>query len=336
MRLCRFQSASGPAVGFYDERGVVPLTAAAQRVRRRGRPGAGGAAGLRRPARLPAADGPGFGAARTLADWVAANLDRLPPALKLDPAAARLLVPIPRPNKIFLLAGNYAEHIREGGGVAAERAETFPYVFMKPPSTTLTDPGKPVRIPAVSPDHVDWELELAVVIGRRVQGTSREADALRYVAGYTVINDISDRKLPAQPRPQAARARTTSSTGCTASGTTRFCPCGPCVTSADAIPDPQKLRMTLTLNGEVRQDAITGQMIFPVAAVIAFISQMVTLEPGDMISTGTPAGVGSTTGTFLKPGDVMRGTIERHRHAGHAGGGGVRPGEPTADHEVRA
>lgn len=90
-----------------------------------------------------------------------------------------------------------------------------------------------------------------------------------------------------------------------------FAPCGPCVTSADAIPDPQSLKMTLKLNGEVRQDASTVQQIFPVAAVIAFISDMVTLEPGDLISTGTPAGVGSTTGTFLKTGDVMTGWIEK-------------------------
>ena len=90
-----------------------------------------------------------------------------------------------------------------------------------------------------------------------------------------------------------------------------FCPCGPCVTSADAIPDPQALRLKLELNGEVKQDASTAQQIFPVAAVIEFISKMVTLEPGDIISTGTPAGVGSTTGTFLKPGDTMRGTIDK-------------------------
>ena len=89
-----------------------------------------------------------------------------------------------------------------------------------------------------------------------------------------------------------------------------FCPVGPCVLSADALPDPQGLKMTLKLNGEVKQDSTTGAMIFPVAALVAFISQMVTLEPGDIISTGTPAGVGHTTGTFLKPGDVMHGYIE--------------------------
>ena len=85
----------------------------------------------------------------------------------------KLLLPIPRPNKLFLLAGNYADHIREGGGVATERTETFPYVFMKPPTTTLTDPGDPLCIPSVSPDAIDWELELAVVMARRCQGESK-------------------------------------------------------------------------------------------------------------------------------------------------------------------
>lgn len=309
MRLCRFQSAAGPAVGFYDERGVVPLTAAAQRY---------DAEVGRVQGELPASadlldflppTGPGFGAARTLADWVATNFDRLPPELKLDPATTHLLVPVPRPNKLFLLAGNYADHIREGGGVAAERAETFPYVFMKPPSTTLTDPGQPIKLPKAAPDAVDWELELAVVIGRRCKHV-READALGHVAGYTVINDISQRKY--RPNPgRKPRERDKFFDWLHGKWFDSFCPIGPCVASADAVPDPQVLKMALTLNGEVRQDATTALQIFPVAAVIAFISAMVTLEPGDLISTGTPAGVGSTTGTFLKPGDVMRGTIER-------------------------
>src|SRR5690606_22279427 len=103
-----------------------------------------------------------------------------------------------RPNKLFLLAGNYAQHIEEGGGVAAEREETFPYVFMKPPTTTLTHPGQPIRIPGVSPNYVDWELELAVIIGREAKGV-KEAEALDYVAGYTIINDISDRKFRPNP-----------------------------------------------------------------------------------------------------------------------------------------
>lgn len=302
MRLCRFGTESDPAVGLYTDRGVVPLRDAA----------AAFAVRTGEALHLPASadlldflppDGPGHAAARRLADWLGALPDPLPAS------DAPLLLPVPRPNKVFLLAGNYADHIREGGGTAAERDETFPYVFMKPPSTTLTPAGQPVRIPTVAPDAVDWELELAVVIGRRVKGVS-EADALKAVAGYTIINDISQRRY--RPNPgRKPRDRDKFFDWLHGKWFDSFCPCGPCITSADEITDPQGLRLTLKLNDEVRQDASTAQMIFPVAAVIAFIAEMVTLEPGDLISTGTPAGVGSTTGTFLKPGDVMHGTIER-------------------------
>jgi len=146
------------------------------------------------------------------------------------------------------------------------------------------------------------------VIGRRAKHVS-EADALRYVAGYTVLNDISQRRY--RPNPgRKPRDRDAFFDWLHGKWFDTFCPVGPCVASADAVPDPQALRMTLELNGTVRQDASTAQQIFPVAAVIAFISQMVTLEPGDIISTGTPAGVGATTGTFLQAGDVMHGFIE--------------------------
>lgn len=303
MRLCRFGTESAPQVGFYDERRVVPLTDAAAAFAQ--------ATGQRLA--LPASadlldflppDGAGFAAARELAAWVEAN-----PMPGLDPATAPLLVPIPRPNKLFLLAGNYAEHIREGGGIAAERAETFPYVFMKPPSTTLTAPGRPIKLPTVAPEAVDWELELAVVIGRRAKRVT-EAEALKYVAGYTVINDVSQRRYrPNQNRKK--RDRDAFFDWLHGKWFDTFCCVSGVLASADAIPDPQTLRMRLEVNGEVKQDASTAQMIFPVAAVIEFVSQMVTLEPGDIISMGTPAGVGSTTGTFLKPGDVVTGHIER-------------------------
>jgi 2-keto-4-pentenoate hydratase/2-oxohepta-3-ene-1,7-dioic acid hydratase in catechol pathway len=149
-------------------------------------------------------------------------------------AQAELLVPVPRPNKLFCLAGNYAEHIKEGGGIPAERAQTFPYVFMKPPSTTLTHPNKPIKIPAVAPDAVDWELELGVVIGRKCKNAS-EADALKYVAGYTIINDVSQRKF----RPNANRVKREKDVffdWLHGKWFDTFCPCGPCIVSTDAIP----------------------------------------------------------------------------------------------------
>jgi 2-keto-4-pentenoate hydratase/2-oxohepta-3-ene-1,7-dioic acid hydratase in catechol pathway len=306
MRVCRYRYDGQVAAGFYDEKYVVPLAAAAAAF--------GEATGER--LELPGGDcllevlppdGKSFAAAKRVAEWVERAGDGLPAGARMPIEQVQMLVPIPRPNKLFLLAGNYADHIKEGGGMAAERAETIPYVFMKPPSTTLTDPGQPVEIPAVSPATTDWELELAVVIGRRGKGI-KEADALNYVAGYTVINDISDRKF--RPNPgRKQRPKDEFFDWLHGKWHDSFCPCGPCITSADAIADPQTLEMKLRVNGKVRQDATTGQQIFPVAAVIEFISSFVTLEPGDIISTGTPAGVGNTTGTYLKPGDKVEAFI---------------------------
>jgi 2-keto-4-pentenoate hydratase/2-oxohepta-3-ene-1,7-dioic acid hydratase in catechol pathway len=306
MRLCRFQHAGKPAAGFYREDVVVPVAeAAAAYVQREGR-----------PLEIPEGDDllallPPAGAARRQAaalwTWVESHLDSLPGPARLPTAKLELLVPVPRPNKLFLLAGNYAKHIEEGGGKAAERAATFPYVFMKPPSTTLTDPNRPVRIPAVSPHHIDWELELAVVIGRKAKGV-KEAEALGYVAGYTIINDISDRHF--QPNPnRMAREKDAFFDWLHGKWHDSFCPCGPCLTSAETIPDPQRLDIKLRLNGAIKQDATTAQQIFPVAAVIEFISSFVTLEPGDLISTGTPAGVGNARGEYLKAGDKLEATI---------------------------
>lgn len=306
MRICRFSQAGSPQLGIYDERRIVPLSAAVRVYREK----------TGRNLELPETDqlldvlphGIYYETAHTLAEWVAANSAQLPGSAMLATDSTQLLVPIPRPNKVFLLAGNYADHIREGGGVAAERAETFPYVFMKPPTTTLTAAGKPIVIPAVSPGAIDWELELAVVIGRKIKAIS-EAEALSAVAGYTVINDISNRKFRPNPN-RKKREKDVFFDWLHGKWHDSFCPCGPCVTSSDTIPDPQKLPMQLKLNGEIRQNASTDLMIFPVAAVIEFISAMVTLEPGDVISTGTPAGVGNSSGTYIKPGDVLEAHIE--------------------------
>jgi 2,4-didehydro-3-deoxy-L-rhamnonate hydrolase len=306
MRLCRVRIQGAPCIGYYHEERIVSLMRAA----------AAYARATGKTLDLPPGDnlldvlgpsGSGFNAARTLERWLVENLSRIPREDVIDTSRAELLVPIPRPNKLFLLAGNYADHIKEGGGIAAERAETFPYVFMKPPTTTLTDPGRAIRIPRVSPGAIDWELELAVILGKTAKAVS-EADALSHVAGYTVINDISNRKFKPNPA-RKERPKDVFFDWLHGKWHDSFCPCGPCVTSADAIADPQTLAMELRLNGEVRQKASTALQIFPVAALIEFISSFVTLEPGDIISTGTPAGVGATTGTFLKPGDVMHASI---------------------------
>lgn len=306
MRLCRFRHRDDVRIGFYDDRTVAPVGGVAEAYQQ----ARGESIGVNQTGDLLALLPPGGNelvAVQRLDSWMASQSEDALAPLRIDHSDVELLVPVPRPNKLFLLAGNYAKHIEEGGGIAAERAETFPYVFMKPPTTTLTDPGKPIRIPSASPHHIDWELELAVIIGRECKGVS-ESEALNYVAGYTVINDISDRKF--RPNPdRKPREKDQFFDWLHGKWHDSFCPCGPCVASADSIPDPQSLSMQLRVNAEVHQDATTGQQIFPVAAVIGFISSFVTLEPGDIISTGTPAGVGNTTGTYLKSGDQVEASI---------------------------
>ncbi len=307
MRLARFSHNGRSQVGIYDDKFVVPLAAAAEAY----------AQATHEKLELPTGDsllellppdGKQFAAAKKVADWLARTDSSVPAAAKLALDAVELHVPIPRPNKLLLLAGNYNEHITEGGGAATQRAETFPYVFSKPPSTTLTDPNKPVIIPRVSPDHIDWELELCIVIGRRARHV-KEAEGLQYVAGYTVVNDISDRKFTPNP---GRKQRNNDKWFDWEHGKWHdtFCPCGPCIATADAIATPQKLKMQLKVNGEMKQNATTAQQIFPVAAVVAFISDIVTLEPGDLIATGTPAGVGNASGTYLHPGDRIEAWIE--------------------------
>lgn len=300
MRLCRFESKQPEQLGFFDDATVIPLNAAAAKL---------GIAFAANGDLLSALPG---GNQRQAVRDIQQRLGQLPAsdlaALRVPVESVRLLVPVPAPSKLLLLAGNYSKHIEEGGGKATERAQTFPYVFMKPPLTTLTHPGNPVRIPEVSPDHIDWELELGVIIGRTCKNV-KEAEALDYVAGYTVVNDISDRRF----RPNSARTeRDKDSFFDWQHGKWHdtFCPMGPCILPADEQPNPQSLRMTLKVNGQIEQDGSTSEMIFPVAAIIEFISSFVTLVPGDIISTGTTSGVGHSKGKYLKAGDQMEAWIE--------------------------
>ncbi len=197
MRLCRYERDGHVKVGVYSEEYVLPLERLAD---------AANVAISSSPdgSLLPFLTGGKERESIRQIQEAFLELDREKLAVPL--AEVSLLVPVPSPSKLLLLAGNYSKHIEEGGGKAEERANTFPYVFMKPPLTTLTHPGDPIRIPAVSPDHVDWELELGVIIGKRCKGVT-EADALNYVAGYTIVNDISDRKFQTEPRPSHPRER---------------------------------------------------------------------------------------------------------------------------------
>lgn len=297
MKLCRFGQQGEAAVGFFLDDQVIPLSTAAD------------AAGET----LEATDdllsflphGSQHDAAQKMDEWLAGNGSA---AADLVITNASILTPIPKPNKLLLLAGNYAKHIEEGGENAVERAQTYPYVFMKPASTTLNHHGGEIQIPDISPDNIDWECELGVVIGKKAKGVS-EAEALDYVAGYTVVNDISDRGFRPNPN-RKERDRDKFFDWQHGKWHDGSCPVGPCVATPEAISDPQNLPLKLTVNGEVHQDASTALQIFPVPAVIEFISSFVTLEPGDIISTGTAAGVGHPKGIHLKAGDQVEASID--------------------------
>jgi 2-keto-4-pentenoate hydratase/2-oxohepta-3-ene-1,7-dioic acid hydratase in catechol pathway len=227
---------------------------------------------------------------------------------RLDLAEVKLLPPVARPNKLLLLAGNYAEHVREQGGDATEKLWTYPYVFSKPPTTTLVGCGTPFVIPRISPAKMDHEVELAVVIGRTARAVAASV-ALEHVLGYTVVNDISDRGF--RPNPQReVRPRDGFFDWLHGKWHDGSCPCGPCLLTADAVPNPQALPMSLSIDGDTRQSGNTSQMIFSVAELIEFISSFVTLEPGDIIATGTPAGVGNATGRYLRAGQTMTASID--------------------------
>jgi len=217
-----------------------------------------------------------------------------------------LLPPVARPGKILALASNYVDHIIEGGGTPEPTDGRTPYVFCKLPST-LIGPDEPIRLPSVSAT-IDWELELAIVIGSRARRVSH-ADALDVVAGYLIFNDLSARDMTFPQRrytgPNSEWFDWLNGKWCDT-----FAAAGPFLVSADAIPDPHDLRIRLTLNDEVWQDSSTSKMIFKIPEIIEFISSWCTLEPGDIITTGTPAGVGYSKQRYLKPGDVLQGTIE--------------------------
>ena len=214
-----------------------------------------------------------------------------------------LQAPVPCPRKLFAVAGNYLEHIEEGGRVAAPQDKETPRIFMKPPSSTVIGPGESIRIPPVA-QAIDWEGELAVVVGRRAKAINAD-QALDHVAGYTIMNDVSERELKIWDRSES-RAQDRFFDWLNGKWYDTFAPMGPWIVTTKEIPDPQRLDISTYVNGERKQHCNTAQMIFPVAMIIEYLSAMVTLEPGDVISTGTVAGVGAVSGQFLQPGDRVR------------------------------
>lgn len=229
-------------------------------------------------------------------------------AVRIPLSEVTLLAPIPRPPKLLAAAGNYQAHVLEGGLPAVNKSGTVPKLFLKP-STTVIPAGAALELTRVS-SSVDWELELAIVIGTAGRDIPEE-HALEHVAGYTIINDISARKMDwgiEQRNEGASEGFFDWLEGKWIDG---FAPLGPWIVTADEIPDPDDLDLRLTVNGGVVQEANTDGMIFSVRELIAFSSRLMTLEPGDVIATGTPAGVGDTTGVYLKAGDLMEGWIEK-------------------------
>ncbi|HKV34580.1 MAG TPA: fumarylacetoacetate hydrolase family protein [Pyrinomonadaceae bacterium] len=243
-------------------------------------------------------DGPWLQKAREIFDNIERDANELEHAKDqgwLVPSSdAYWFAPVPRPGKLICIGLNYRDHAKEANLPVPEK----PILFSKFSSAVIA-PGEPVMIPTTS-QKVDYEAELAVVIGRRARHVSADR-AYDYVLGYTAFNDITARDF------QFADGQWQRGKSCDT-----FAPMGQTIVTTDTIPDPQKLSIKLTLNGEIMQDSNTDQMIFGVPRLIEFISESITLEPGDVIATGTPAGVGFARKppVFLKPGDQMEIYIE--------------------------
>lgn len=211
-------------------------------------------------------------------------------------AEDRLLSPIVRPGKILAVGLNYASHARETGATLPER----PLIFAKY-TNSLNSPFGDVAIGRHVTEQADYEVELGVVIGKTAKGVA-EASALDHVFGYVVANDVSARDWQ-RSDGQFSRSKSADT----------FCPVGPWITTADEVADPEALELRSRVNGEDRQSGSTADMIFDVPSLIAYLSATITLEPGDLILTGTPPGVGLgfVPPQFLQPGDVVECSIQR-------------------------
>ncbi len=215
----------------------------------------------------------------------------------LSPDNIRIVAPIPRPAKnIFCIGKNYAEHAMEGDTSAdpSVAIPKYPVIFTKAP-TTVIGPGGIINSHSQVTNALDYEVELAVIIGKKASYVSKE-EAMDYVFGYTILNDVTARDLQKRHQ-QWFRGKSLDTTA----------PMGPFLVHKTSVPSVNDLTVTLKLNGELRQHANTNSLIFDIPTLISTISAGITLEPGDIISTGTPAGVGaySTPPVFLKPGDKL-------------------------------
>jgi len=215
-------------------------------------------------------------------------------------AGARLGPPVTRPHQIICIGLNYADHAAETGAeIPAE-----PIIFTKSPNTMI-GPNDTVHIPRNS-SKTDWEVELAIVIGSRCRYLASEEEALNHIAGYMISNDVSEREFQIERQGQWSKGKSAET----------FNPAGPWLVTTDEVPDPANLALSLSVNGQMMQNSTTAQMVYQPAFLVHYLSQFMVLEPGDVINTGTPPGVGMglKPPRYLAPGDVMELTIEGLGH----------------------
>ena len=230
----------------------------------------------------------------SLADWLAFGTQSVATGAPRPLAELRLLAPVPRPGKIVCVGLNYRDHARETRQELPKEPVLFPKYH-----NSVVGPGADVLVPPEA-EKIDYEAELAVVIGRRASRVA-EAAALDHVAGYACANDVSARSLQFR-----------SAQWLLGKAIDTFLPLGPYLVTADEVPDPQALGIRCRVNDELRQDSNTREMVFGVAELVSFISRTITLEPGDLVVTGTPSGVGMAADPprFLRAGDRMRVEID--------------------------
>lgn len=240
------------------------------------------------------------------ADWersraALATLAASAPTSGVAPVEATLVAPLTYPGKVLCAGANYYDHMAEMGFPGVKKEAQRLFFFFKPPRNAVVGPGATVVMPRGTKKY-DWEIELAAVIGKAARYVPVD-QALSHVAGYTVAIDMSARDFNQAPDQfykfdwVAGKATDTA------------CPMGPWIVPAEALPDVQNVALKLAVNGVVKQDSSTAQMIYSVAEQIARASELMTLDPGDVVLTGTPAGVGVPKGTFLNPGDKIDATI---------------------------
>jgi len=291
MRVATFRSGGDERLGVVRDEEIVDVALAAARL------GVGDLAGAA-SGMLALIEG-GDEALRALADVVA----RAPGESVMPLASVELLAPIPRPRKnVFCVGRNYAEHAAESLRAIGQEVKLppSPNIFTKA-VTAVTGPYSNIPFDASVSERIDWEVELAVIVGPGGRRIARDG-GMKHVWGYTVLNDVSARDIQNRPGVQWFLGKSLDGS----------CPMGPWIVTADELPDPTDVRLRLLVNGVVKQEDTTAHMLFDIPALLAEISHGTTLEPGDIIATGTPAGVGfaRTPPEFLRPGDMMESVIE--------------------------